>query len=169
MISPNLNIALSIFNKAAQSQVKGSDFTMRLRQFDAVYHIFQMSPITGLGEKFDDFLVNQWTMQAYEYESVWLDQMARHGALGVLANIALMISTVFVVPKKFKNKEIFIIGLAYWVTYTMTSIPSFRGSLFYITMFYCIKHSSVYLSIERKEKINNSVKLKFRRPKVSKL
>lgn len=140
-IGPNITILLSIFSKKAQSQVKGSNFLMRIRQLDAVYHIFQMSPITGLGEKFDDFLVNQYTLAAYEYESVWLDQMARHGSLGILANLTLAYYSVFLVPKKFKNKEIFIIGLAYWLTYTMTSIPSFRGSLYYITIFYCIKNN----------------------------
>lgn len=151
LISPNLTILFSIFSKKAQLEVKGSNFLMRLNQLDAVYHIFQMSPITGLGEKFDDFLVNQYTLAAYEYESVWLDQMARHGSLGVLANLVLAYYSVYAVPRKFRSKEIFILGLAYWLTYTMTSIPSFRNSLYYITIFYCVKRSYVYQRLRERE------------------
>ena len=95
-------------------------------------------------EKFADYIANDFTEMALAYESVWLEQMSKHGLIGIGANIILMVYSIFVVPRKFKSKEMLWLSLAYWGIYTMTSVPTFRTSLFYLLLIYYIKSSEMY-------------------------
>lgn len=144
IISQNLTLFLSIFNKKLQSSVGGSSFEMRLTQLDAVQQLLKLSPIGGLGELFKGYISNQYTEAALSYESIWFEQMVKHGMIGVIANIILAYYSVIKVPKDYHSKEIFFISLAYWITYTATSIPSFRMHMYYLVLFYFIKTSETY-------------------------
>lgn len=125
--------------------VGGSNLSMRLSQLNAVYHIMLQSPIFGLGENFKRLYVSEYAAQALDFESLWFEQMAKHGIVGVLSYVIMIYFAVYRIPKKYKSKEVFFISLAYWLTYTMTSTPYFRIYFFYVIIFYYIKNSKIYL------------------------
>ena len=122
---------------------------MRLDQLDAVFQLMKQSPLFGLGEKFRLYISNIYTTRALDYESLWLEQMAMHGMVGVFAYIYLIYVSIIVVPRKYKSKQVFLFSLAYWLVYTMTSTPYFRIYFYYIVLFYFIKNSRVYRNTGR--------------------
>lgn len=144
IIVENANIFLSMFSKAAQKIARGSSAEMRLRQLRAVVELMKMSPIGGLGERFSDLISNEYTAAALDYESLWFEQMAKHGVVGVTAHVILIVFEVIIVPRKYRSNEIFFISLAYWLTYTLTSVPSFRTHYYYFILFYFIKRTNKY-------------------------
>ena len=145
----SFNVFWSMFNQAAQREVGGSSFAMRVEQFQAIYHIFLDSPIAGLGDEFENFVTqNIFTQKALGYESIWFIQMTRHGLIGVIANLYLAYYTIIKVPRVYGSAKARCLGLAYWLTYTLTSIPSFRISLFYLLYFYCLKCSETYNNVQ---------------------
>ena len=144
----SIDIVLSIFNESARESVGGSNLSMRLSQFDAVYRIMKLSPITGLGDQFSTYISSSYLIGTFGFESVWFEEMAKHGWVGIISTLVMIIYSVIIVPKKYKSKECFLISFAYWVTYTLTSVPFFRMSLYYYVLFYYIKHSSVYQAMK---------------------
>lgn len=155
LLGENINVFLSLFNlnKLITYTNTGSSLIQRLNQFKAVGHLMLMSPIGGLGELFKEYVFNQYTQAALSYESIWLEQMAKHGLVGVIANIILMFYTTIVIPSRYKTKECFWWSLAYWIIYTLSSIPSFRTVLYYTFMFYLIKNSKVYFNIQNNKNL----------------
>ena len=144
VISSNFDIFASLFSKKLQKTVGGSGLAQRLGQFSAVFSLMEMSPLFGLGEKFKDLISNSYTEPALSYESLWLLVMPRYGMIGVIAYIIYGFFSVFIIPRKYHSKEILFIMLAYWITYTITSIPSFRTSILFVVIFYYIKTSNAY-------------------------
>lgn len=138
----NSSIFLSIFDSRYQQAIGGSDATMRFAQLAEIRQIMRLSPISGLGETFKQ--VHTFAEVAKDYESIWFEQMAMHGMIGIVATIILVAYTTFIVPIKYRSRAAFFFALAYWVTYTLSSVPSFRIVLFYIFEFYFIKKSDVY-------------------------
>lgn len=146
LLGDYINVFLSLFDlgKLVSYSSTGSSLMQRLDQFEAVYQLMLLSPIGGLGELFKEYVVNRYTVAALSYESIWLEQMSKHGIVGVVANLVLMIYSVIVIPKKYKSKECFWLALSYWTIYTLTSIPSFRAIHYYLFMFYLIKTNKNY-------------------------
>jgi len=140
----NMDLFLSFISRDAQARVGGSSASVRFGQFEAIFNIMKMSPIGGLGQKFSDYVVNSYTRAAYAYESMWFEQMAMHGMVGIAAQIILIIYSLFAIPGKYRSRECFFISLAYFVTYTLTSVPSFRLELYYFCLFWFIKNSPQY-------------------------
>lgn len=137
-------ILLSLFDSSMESSAGGSSLSMRLEQVVAVINIWKLSPIAGLGYNFEEYLSESITSGGLGYESVWFLQTARYGLIGIIATIVDIVYSVIIIPRKFHSREIFFISLAYWITYTVTSIPSFRISLYYLALFYFIKSSEKY-------------------------
>ena len=135
----SLNVLLSLFNTAAQEKVGGSSFEMRLVQLDAVLNLVNRSPIFGLGERFSDAMNNSFVIDALGFESIWFEQLSKHGFFGALVNIFLAFFSIAYIPRKYHSKGACYLALAYWLTYSLTSIPSFRMSFYYIVYFYFIK------------------------------
>lgn len=148
LIQQNSDLFLSLFDSNVQKKLGGSNWTMRLSQLEAVTNLMKMSPIGGLGEKFNELISNQYTVQALDYESLWFEQMVKHGLVGVFVYLVMIVYSVIIVPRRYKSKELFIVSSAYWFTYTITSIPSFRTSFYYFVLFYFIKHSKEYKHIK---------------------
>lgn len=153
IIQNNLYILLSLFSESARVTAGGSSISMRLSQLEAITQLMMLSPIGGLGEKFGSYISNQYTIAALSYESIWFEQMARHGILGVIANIILAYYSIIKLPKKYKSKPAFFLSLAYWITYTLTTIPSFRTPLYFVLLFYYIKSSNIYQKNRYKKEI----------------
>ena len=162
LIQQNSDLFLSLIDKNVQTKLGGSNMTMRLSQLDAVNNLMKMSPIGGLGEKFNELVYNQYTIQALDYESLWFEQMVKHGLVGVVAHIIMIVYSVLIIPRKYQSKELFIISCAYWMTYTVTSIPSFRTSFYYFVLFYFIKHTDVYKKMWRDENEHSNSKMQKR-------
>ena len=128
---------------------------MRFDQLDAIYRIMLEAPITGLGENFERFYKGIYAARAMGYESLWFEQMAKHGMMGVAAYLVMIFYSVYKIPKKYQSKEIFFILLSYWMTYSLTSTPYFRTYLLYGIVFFFIKSSQRY---DEKTQVHNSNK-----------
>ena len=142
IILKNKNIILSLFVKSAQTQVGGSSFQQRMQQLRAVLNLLKLSPITGLGEKFQQYINNYDTYMALGYESVWLEQTAKHGIIGIIANLYLAYYSIIKIPKKYQSRPAFFLAFAFWLTYSMTIITSFRMDIYYLIYFYFLKFSN---------------------------
>ena len=145
LYSDSLNVFLSLFNTKAQEAVGGSNLQMRFEQFIVIKRIMNLSPLAGLGDQFEEYLSSSYLSGALGFESVFFEEMAKHGLLGVGATLLMIFYSVFKIPKQYHSREIMFISLAYWLTYTLTSTPSFRLSLYYFVLFYFIKNTKTYL------------------------
>lgn len=155
-INSYLGLFITLFNKEALlHNSTGSSITQRISQFQAVYSLMMQSPIGGLGQKFSNYISNSYTKAALGYESVWLEQMARNGLMGVTANIVLLIYSVIIVPRKYKSKEILWLSLAYWGVYSVSSIPSFRIAIYYLIIIYYIKKSNKCIEYKHNQSNQN--------------
>lgn len=143
-ISDYLFVLLSTFlpnvSNGVGGVVGGSNVSMRFMQLNAVYNIMLQSPIAGLGENFRRFYSSIYASQALDFESLWFEQMAKHGIAGVISYAIMIYYSVFKIPKRYKSKTIFFISLSYWLTYTLTSTPYFRIYFYYAVIFYFMKY-----------------------------
>ena len=155
LISNNIELLFSIFSTKYEKKVSGSSISMRFDQLDAIYRIMLEAPITGLGENFERFYKGIYAARAMGYESLWFEQMAKHGMMGVAAYLVMIFYSVYKIPKKYQSKEIFFILLSYWLTYSLTSTPYFRTYLLYGIVFFFIKSSQRY---DEKTQVHNSNK-----------
>ena len=155
LISDNIALLLSVFSTKYEKKVSGSSISMRLDQLDAIYRIMLEAPITGLGENFERFYKGIYATRAMGYESLWFEQMAKHGMMGVAAYLVMIFYSVYKIPKKYQSKELFFILLSYWMTYSLTSTPYFRTYLLYGIVFFFIKSSQRY---DEKTQVHNSNK-----------
>lgn len=139
-----INVFLSLFSSSAQQAVGGSNSTMRFLQLNTVYNILKMSPLLGFGEQCAVYLPKSLVANALGFESIWFEAMSRYGMLGVIGNILMMVYSVFIIPHKYKSKSAFWVSLAFWLTNTLTTVPFFRMSMYYVVYFYCIKQTMFY-------------------------
>lgn len=109
-----------------------------------------MSPIVGLGRKFESVLPFELTYGILGKESIWLIVMTEYGLLGIVAYVFLAIDMVLVIPWRNKNKMLFFMALAYWATSTVSSLPGFCEYLMYLVFFYYIKTGSRYTMSRKK-------------------
>lgn len=149
LISDQIDVFQSLFNKKAQEDVGGSNLEMRLEQLGACVFFLQQSPITGFGEQCLLYLNGIEAYQLRALESVVFEEMVRHGILGLLATFVLMFFTTIHLPLKYHSKELCFVSLSFWVTYILTSIPFFRMHLFYIAYFYIIFQINKRKNIKR--------------------
>ena len=80
----------------------------------------------------------------YGMESIWLLVIVQYGVVGVIVYLFYAAWSLFYVPIKYKSLPIFFLALAYWVTYTATSVPGLKMHLFFLIVFYFIKTSEKY-------------------------
>jgi hypothetical protein len=143
-------IFLSLFNSEARNSVGGSSLEMRIEQSNAVFKIFNISPFTGLGERFMDYLSERELIGTYSFESVWFEVACKFGLLGLLATAFLILYSVFYVPLKKSAKELFFISLGYWVVYSFSSTPFFRETFYYLILICILKFRSGLLCVSKK-------------------
>ena len=143
LISENIQLLFSIFSSKYTDNVSGSNVSMRFEQLYAVYNIMLKSPVTGLGENFIQYYTGTYASQALGFESLWFEQMAKHGLIGVISYIFMIYYSVYKIPKDYKSKSARYIALAYWLTYSLTSTPYFRTYFLYIVLFYFLKEKKM--------------------------
>ncbi len=144
------DLLISFFDKTAAARGMGSSLFMRIDQVKAVAGLMKMSPLTGLGEKFGEVISNEYTIRALGYESLWFEQMSRHGLFGIIAYLILIYYTCIKLPRKFHSVSLCSISTAFWSTYTLTSLPYVNTYLLYLVMFYFIKRSGIYNRVREK-------------------
>ncbi|GEM_PF-2615071 len=133
------DLLFSLFDTAAQKRVSGSSVSMRMQQFEACLQLVKQSPVFGLGEKFSDYISNKYTKAALGYESVWLEQLVKHGIVGIIVQLILMVYMTILLPLRTRSKELLFLGIAYWGSYTISTFLAFRLDIFYFFLFYLIK------------------------------
>ena len=144
VLQQNINLILNLFSKNTSS-IGGSSLTMRLTQLNAIFNIFKISPIAGLGETFREYITRSiYTDAALGYEGLIFEKATMHGIIGIIVFVIFIYYTIYKVPKYYKSREARIFALAYWIVYLFSSIPSFRISIFFLAEFYFIKSSAVY-------------------------
>lgn len=141
-----LNIVFSIFDERAQKQIKGSTIEMRMEQYEAIKEEIADSQLFGLGEKVFDYITPEMKDRIKAAEGVWLEQMLKHGVVGILTYLIFAITSIIIIPYKYKSIELLFLGLAFWITYSFTTFLSFRFDIYYCVVFYYIKTSSKYIN-----------------------
>lgn len=154
LISPilldNINILLSFFNSAAQKAVGGSDSAMRFNQLDAAVSLFLNSPIWGLGISFKEVMNTAEVHALLGSESIWFHVIPAYGLIGIVTYAVIIYYEVYKVPKMFRSLPMRFLAIAFWLTYTLTSVPGMIELMYYFMMFYYIKTSSVYKNAAKK-------------------
>jgi hypothetical protein len=141
IISENISVFSSIFGKA---DVDGSSFEMRLTQFEAAFKLLAQSPVWGLGHDFQSVISNTYTNALLGMESIWLLALTGYGVLGTFAYVYLAYFTIIKLPYKYRSKNIFFLALAYWITYSISSVPGMLTYMYYMLIIYFIKSSKKY-------------------------
>lgn len=150
VVAQNADLILSMFNRSVQSTIGGSNFSWRLVQAQNIFEFGKQSFLVGFGERFRDIpsliMIRKYTG---DFESLWFEQFLAHGIIGVIGYAVLAYYTTFKLPKEYGTNYLLGFSLAYWVTYTMTSLPYFRTFLFYLIVFYFIKKTDCYKRMTR--------------------
>lgn len=144
--SDTFQVLLSMFSSKAQSNVGGSTFEGRLGQFEVALNLMKLSPICGLGSKYQQVISQSFYNGIMGAESIWLNVLPCFGVIGLIAYFNNMIYSIWKIPKFFKSNQLFFLMLAYWITYTTTSLPGVKLYLLYLFAFYLIKTSGKYAS-----------------------
>lgn len=139
-----VNVLYSLFDADAASAVGGSNFEMRMDQLLASLYFLSLSPIAGFGDQALANLTDARASELLALESVYFEEMVKHGLLGLVGVFVSIYYSVCKLPKDYASKPLFFISLSYWLTYSLTSIPCYRMNLYYILLFLCIKMSDVY-------------------------
>lgn len=148
LFSANSQILSSLFDSSTQQQIGGSNLEQRIGQFEVAFSLANLSPVVGLGQKYQNVLPSYMYSGMYGSESVWLSTIVCFGWLGTAFEAFYLVWCVVVVPRRFKCMSLFWFMLAYWVTATVTSLPGMKPYLLFLLGFYFIKGSDVYRAIE---------------------
>ena len=138
------NVLLALFNQSNAEQIGGSSLNMRFDQFDAAFSLMINNPLFGLGSNFSEVISNDLVTRLLGGESIWLNVITQQGLIGIFTYLVLVFYCVFYIPNKFKNWSLMIFSFAFWLTYTITSLPGFDFAFYYILIIYFVKSSRVY-------------------------
>lgn len=147
-IAPNTIVLFkSIFDSSLANTVGGSTSDLRFDQLLASFQLMSSSFLFGLGSKFYDVMRGQVISRLMGGESIWFQVIPSYGLIGLFAYIIELVYFLLIIPKQFKSRELFFWGLAYWVAITLSSTTGFLEYLYFLVMFYHIKRSDVYKSL----------------------
>lgn len=149
-----LNIFSSLFSG---DSIGGSSLEMRFEQLSNAFEVMKLSPLVGLGLKYSTVINNELVRGLLGGESIWFLVMPCFGIIGIIVWVNYYLYLIVKIPKYFKSRQAFFFGFAYFVTYTMTSVPGMKVILFYLCIFYFIKSSQKYRDfngIDKKNELN---------------
>lgn len=144
LVADNATIFLSFFNESAQRNVGGSDLNMRMMQMSTAVNLVKMSPVVGLGNKFASVLSESLIRGLLGLESIWLNVIVQYGIIGVISYVVYAVYSIIVIPFKIRSRPILFFALAYWISYTCSSLPGMKLYLYFMIMIYFIKDSEQY-------------------------
>ena len=151
-ISNNVNLFLSIFDSNAQIEVSGSSVSMRIEQLLASIDIMSRSPIWGLGSKYRNIIFDYTISLLRGVESIWFFVLPCYGLIGIVSYFYYFYWSVYKIPRFFHSYNLFLYTLAYWLIYSVTSLPGFRTYMLFLVLTYIIKKTSRYQRITNKIK-----------------
>lgn len=155
--SKYLDNIFSIFNSSAQQKVGGSNLEMRVDQFNAAFHILNEYPFFGIGLKSLELYSNkEVTAALLGMESMWMQILVIQGIFGILAAICLIFFLVYKIGYKRRNWPVFFLCIAYFVTFSVTSVPGYLTFLMYSFIFMFIK-----LKMENDKTLSHNSKQKI--------
>ena len=128
--------------------LQGSSISMRLEQLKTAFSLLSISPIVGLGQKYSSVISKTLTAGIIKSESIWFVVIPCFGIIGIIVWINYFIYLLIKIPRFFKNRPIFFFSLAYFITYTMTSLPGIKNEILFLCLFYFIKESNKYKNLE---------------------
>lgn len=130
----------SIFDLKGNSDFTGSNFQMRVSQYEAAWRIFIDYPITGLGTRgYEYYPVLSIRQRLLGLESVWMSLMVTKGVLGLIAYSYVFITILKIRVSRLKWRVLLFITLGYLAVNTATSLPGAFSYLYYLTIFFIIK------------------------------
>ena len=101
----------------------------------------KLSPLVGLGTHYKDVLSQSMTYYILGGEGILIFVPAGYGILGLIAYSIMAFYDIVFIPLKYKTKECFFLGLAYWITNMFSSIPGLITFIYYLFMIYFIRNS----------------------------
>lgn len=116
-----------------------SSVGLRYMQIETSFDLLKMSPLWGLGTNYKSVLPESLTYYILGGESLLISVPASYGILGLMANFVMIVFDVIFIPKKFKSREAIILGVAYWITRILTSVPGIMTYIYYLMMIFFIK------------------------------
>lgn len=134
-----VNGLFNIFDSNASEDLVGSNLDMRTNQLTGVLGIWSQSPIFGFGPGFKSIMGGALVEAALGFESIWFETLATYGLIGFICNIILMYYSIIKIPMKYRSQPLLFISLAYWATWTITSIPGILTYFYYLILFMIIK------------------------------
>lgn len=138
------NVVLSMFDSSYQKEVSGSSWDLRFRTLEACWDVAKQSVIFGVGIKFMSLLTDKTLIfELHGLESVWFVSVVYYGMFGVLTQMILAYYSIKKIPKKYNSKSARWLAVAYWITYTITTLPGMLVYLYYIIYFYYLKKDSM--------------------------
>ena len=140
-LKPELfNNLFSIFDTKLQNEYSGSNFNMRIEQLSAALQILSNHPFFGIGIKGLSYYSNQLVVsQLLSLESMWLWIIVEQGIVGIIVTLYLIYTLIVKNGIKAHNQLVVWLSVAYFVTYSMTSVPGFAIYLWYAFVFMFIK------------------------------
>lgn len=152
--SENITSVLSSSDKAA---IEGSSVSGRWLQFMGSFELMMKSPIIGNGIGSINYFISDeggWRWVILGTESIWMKLMIERGFLGIITYIFLFIDLIQRL-KIIKDPSMFFCVLGYLCAHTMSSLPGFSISFFFMIIFCMYKLK--YLFYENRNNNNSSI------------
>lgn len=144
-IAPDTIVLLqSIFDKSLTATVGGSNTMLRMDQALASFQLLQKSPFFGLGMKFRNVYDGLLVYRLKGAESIWFTVIPCLGIIGVISYLILLFYSLYIIPNKYESRELFFVGLAYWLAVSASSTTGFHEFIYFLIIFYYIKRSKTY-------------------------
>lgn len=135
----------SVIDSSSNAEIEGSSVMGRMTQFEGSLELMMKSPLFGNGIGSIDYFTSDrfdWRWIILGTESIWMKLMIERGLLGIFAYCFLFVDIIknFNI---FKDKVMLWVTLGYLCAHTMSSLPGFSISFFYIIMFCMYKIKSI--------------------------
>ncbi|MGN9105595.1 O-antigen ligase family protein [Oliverpabstia intestinalis] len=134
-------VDIVFFNGTGEMGIESSSLTLREVQIDTSFNLMKLSPLVGLGTHYKDVLSQSMTYYILGGEGILIFVPAGYGILGLIAYSIMAYYDIVFIPLKYKTKECFFLGLAYWITNMFSSIPGLITFIYYLFMIYFIRNT----------------------------
>lgn len=147
---------ISMISTSETNQVEGSTISGRASQFLGAWNLFLKSPFWGNGIDSISYFVSdqggyKWII--YGTESIWMKLLIEKGILGIVTYVVLFIE-LYKRFDFFKYKYLTFCVLGYLAAHTISSLPGFSVSFFYIVVF-CIYRIVIFNKKSYENRNNN--------------
>ena len=130
----------SIFDVQNKNEYVGSDYNMRLRQFEAALKIFSEYPLLGLGTRGNEYYYDKTVASALlGLESIWIVLMVQKGIMGIAAFVSYVYDIMKTKLPLYAHRDVCILMIAYIAVNSVTTLPGSYMFLHFLAIWYIIK------------------------------